>query len=512
MKQTILLLSLVILNITSAAQGIFNDNAHIVSNAGTYWVIEGGSFTLTNQSAAAPALIDNLNINSGASLTIGAGSHLTVSGAITNNAGTSGLVIKSDANGDGSFIGPATQATVERYITSGSWHLISSPVASATNALYTGMYMKQYSEATDAFGSLITATNVALTPGTGSVVWATAAKTVIYTGTINSGTIAVTTPKNNQGFTLTGNPFTSPIDWEVVSGWNKTKLSASIWVWNQTSGNYATWDGSLGTNNGSRYLSSGQGFFVQATGSGASLGILPGARLHNTVSLMKSVKVEPDILRVMVTGNSYSDEMIIANIPGALPGIDYSFDAQKMMGSEAAPQLYTVKAQTKMTIASFGTIDASTEIPVSIKVGAAGEYTLNFINNLNPGGLYTFLRDNQSMRITSVADMPAVTFTASPLDNPDRFTLLFNSQSIITGTTENKTGMIRVWNASNKLNVVIPDNEELVNIEIFNLNGIKLRTITTAPLRDIDLNLGTAMYIIRVKTTGQVKTSKIVIY
>ena len=111
-----------------------------------------------------------------------------------------------------------------------------------------------------------------------------------------------------------------------------------------------------------------------------------------------------------------------------------------------------------------------------------------------------------------MADMPAVTFTASPLDNPDRFTLLFNSQSSITGTTENKTGMIRVWNASNKLNVVIPENEELVNIEIFNMNGIKLRTITSPPIRDIDLNLNTAMYLVKVKTTKQVQISKIVLY
>jgi hypothetical protein len=467
---------------------------------------------VVNQSSASPAVCNNLTIESGAVLTIAAGKAMTVSGTITNYAGTTGLVIKSDATGDASFIGPATAATVERYVPASKWILLSSPVTSAINSLYTGMYMKQYSEAANAFGPLITATNVALTPGTGSVVWATAEKTVIYSGTINSGTITVTTPKTTQGFTLTGNPFTSAIDWNAASGWNKTNLSASIWVWNQTANQYATWNGSVGTNNGSRYLALGQGFFVQASTTGASLGIASGAQLHNSVSLMRSVKVDPDIMRVMVTGNNYSDEMIIANIPGALPGIDYSFDAQKMMGSEAAPQLYTVKAQTMMTIASLGTIDATTEIPVCIKVGAAGEYTLNFINNLNPGVLYTFLRDNQTMRITSVADMPAVTFTASPLDNPDRFTLLFNSQSIITGTTENKSEMIRVWNASNKLNVVIPENEELVTIEIFNMNGIKLRTITTAPIRDIDLNLNTAMYIVKVKTTKQVQISKIVLY
>jgi len=103
--------------------------------------------------------------------------------------------------------------------------------------------------------------------------------------------------------------------------------------------------------------------------------------------------------------------------------------------------------------------------------------------------------------------------SASTADITDRYAILFSEKSVITaiGKPENKTGTIRIWNSGRKLNIEIPDNEELVNIEIFNMNGIKIWTITSPPISGIALNLNPAMYIVKVKTKGQVKTSKIVI-
>ena len=71
----------------------------------------------------------------------------------------------------------------------------------------------------------------------------------------------------------------------------------------------------------------------------------------------------------------------------------------------------------------------------------------------------------------------------------------------------------------------LPEGQVIFRIEIahgrhfvqryknsFNLNEIKIRTITTPPIMDIDFNLNTAMYIVMVKTTKQIKTNKIVLY
>jgi hypothetical protein len=463
---------------------------------------------------ASPSICNNLTISSGAIVTIDAGKALTVNGTITNNAGASGLVIKSDDTGDGSFIGPSTQATVERYIPASKWVFLSSPVTSAVNSLYTGMYMKQYNETANVFGPLVTATNVPLTPGTGNSIWSTAAQTISYEGTINAGNVSVSTPRASQGFTLCGNPYTSAIDWNSASGWSKTNLAGTIWVWNQTTGQYATWNGSVGTNSGSRYLSSGQGFFVQAAATGASVGLMAGARLHNTVSLLKSVKVEPGVLRMIVTGNSYSDEAVVMIAEDALPAIDYRYDALKMAGSAEAPQLSTVKDGQSFTIASHSLADSTTVIPVTLKVAAAGTYSMNLSNSINTGGLNTFLIDKIAGTATSADLNPVYTFTASPSDRSDRFEVIFSSRSVITAIskTGEYRGDIKIWNSGRKLNIEIPENEELINVEIYNLNGIKVKSFTSGSLRDIDLNLNTGMYVVRVKTTKQVQISKIVLY
>ncbi len=463
--------------------------------------------TITN------AACNNLTLESGAVLTIQPGKVLTVNGTVTNSAGATGLVIKSDATGDGTYIGPSTQATVERYIPKNGWHLVSSPVAGATNALFTGMYMKQYNETADAFGNLVTATNVALTPGTGSSLWSTTDKTLTFTGTINAGPVAPSTPKAGNGFTLAGNPFTAPIDWNAASGWTKTNIAASTWIWNGTQ--YAVWNGATGTNNATQYIAMGQGFFVQATPGGAALSISESARNGQQVSpLFRSAKAQPELLRLTVNGNGLSDEAVVMIAADALATTDYRYDALKMPGSADAPQIAAIKDGKSFTIASLSSVDSTTVIPVTLKTGATGTYTLNLANTINTGGLNTFLVDKISGTATRTDLQPVYSFTSSPSDIAGRFEIVFRSQSVITAVQKSGEfrGDIKIWNSGRKLNIDIPSNEELVNVEIYSLNGIKVKSITSGSLRDIDLNLNTGMYVVRVKTTKQVKTNKIVLY
>jgi hypothetical protein len=88
---------------------------------------------VVNQPAGTPAVCHDLDIATGAVVTIAANSALTVGGTLTNPQ-SSGLVIKPD----GSLIqnSSAVQATMERDISgwgvptaSHGWHFLSSPVA-----------------------------------------------------------------------------------------------------------------------------------------------------------------------------------------------------------------------------------------------------------------------------------------------------------------------------------------------------------------------------------------------
>ena len=109
--------------------------------------------------SAYPTVLNNLAIQSGAILTVDAGMALTVNGTITNSAGTSGLVIKSDVTGDGKLINntPNTtpvSGTVELYLKGGSgewgpaYHYFVPPVASmAINNTTSGGHTTSYNTA-----------------------------------------------------------------------------------------------------------------------------------------------------------------------------------------------------------------------------------------------------------------------------------------------------------------------------------------------------------------------------
>lgn len=54
---------------------------------------------------------------------------------------------------------------------------------------------------------------------------------------------------SDEGWNLIGNPTASTLDWDEGTGWTKTNIDASIYIWdpNTNSGEYLTWNGSEGT-------------------------------------------------------------------------------------------------------------------------------------------------------------------------------------------------------------------------------------------------------------------------
>jgi len=549
MKRKICITSiLVIASISAMAQGIYNNSGarftfsgspYVVVNNGGYlssggWtkgsetlqftgttasdisgiaddyndiiVANSGGITLT---ASGTNTADNLTVSSG-SFTLPATKQLTVNTALSNSLGNSGLLLKSDASGNASLIqNNNVSASVELYLTGSKWHLLSSPVTANTNSVYTNMYMKQYSEAANAFGDFVSATNIALTPGTGNVIWATNTSTVNYSGFLNAGSIGpISCPRASQGFTLVGNPYTSAIDWNAASGWTKTNLGASIWIWNGTQ--YATWNGAAGTNGGSRYISMGQGFFVQASAAG-SLTMTSAVQVHNGVSLLKSAKVQVSQLRAKISGNAYSDEAIVLQADDALSEIDYRYDALKMMGIPEAPQLFILKDNKNFAMASISEIDSTTQIPLCLKVGVEAEYTLSLQNNLYFNELKLLLRDSKRNTITEVTENFRYTCQASPSDDSARFILEFKTTDVANALLNISASKISVWNAGQLLNIDIPSNETLTKLEIYDINGRKLLSRNKLSGSTLEMNLPPALYIVSVSTDKQFSNHKIVI-
>ncbi len=117
--------------------------------------------------------------------------------------------------------------------------------------------------------------------------------TLSTSGTINTGTISLRnwfnpgvttlsytagTPVSYRGFNLAGNPYPSTIDWQTYQSTNTgagiygKSISSSIYELNPKTQNYDVYQyGGAFTNYGTRYIMSGQAFFVLASGSTSSL-------------------------------------------------------------------------------------------------------------------------------------------------------------------------------------------------------------------------------------------------
>jgi hypothetical protein len=112
--------------------------------------------------------------------------------------------------------------------------------------------------------------------------WFSGAGTLDYT--------SVTGNDNIKGFHLVGNPYASTIDWETMgttsnSGIYTTNVSNTIYIMDPVTQAYAIYQkGGGNTLGASRYIPSGQGFFVLATDANAQITFRESSKVNNQVA------------------------------------------------------------------------------------------------------------------------------------------------------------------------------------------------------------------------------------
>ncbi|MEZ5082912.1 MAG: hypothetical protein R2750_05625 [Bacteroidales bacterium] len=451
------------------------------------------------------AIAGSLYMASGSTLEIASSGDLTVLGTFTNAGGT--LTIKSDASGTGSLIETSgVDATIERYLTPNKWHYISSPVSSLVSDVFEGLYLMEWDEPTEAW-TFIEDLGVTLNPTMyGYAVWADATSTVLFAGTTNVGAKSIGVTNNNidpfvgnSGFNFLGNPYPSAIDWDLDdgSGWTRTYVANSIHIWNQGAGNYGAYvkgTGGTGTNGVTNEIPQHQGFFVYCdddAGPGAGYGSLAvdnGARIHTTQEILKGGKVYSDNLNLIVTGNNYSDEIIIGINAETSINFDSQFDAKKMNGSEEAPQLYSMSNdEERLSINSLPEVTSNMTIPVGFKAGVETVYeiSLNQLNGFDETPLYL-----EDLKENIIVDMKAdvYNFTGSPNDMTDRFLLHFFNPEI-TGTGNiSANNNILVFSANNIIKIM--SNEQFSgDVKVYDILGQEVLSTKLNYASDHEINM-----------------------
>ena len=377
------------------------------------------------------------------------------------------------------------------------WHLISAPVSNATAMMFTGKYLQELTESTNAYTD-ITSDATPLTPMKGFALYGETGYTIDYIGLLNTSDQSFTYTASNQGYNLVGNPYPSSIDWNLVTKPGSLNNATYRHV---NAANWATYIAGVGNPLGTeKYIAPGQGFLVKATGSGA-LAITAAAKAHNATQFYKnSDDVVNNLVRLKVSGNGYSDEAVVRFLSDATAQFDGKYDAHKLYGDvKEAAQIYTL-GDIPLAI---NALPQTSSVPVGIHAETSGSYTLSALELKDLK--YVTLEDTKTGVFTDLSVKP-YTFNFTAGENEQRFILHFSALSV----NEKESTVANIYSNNQTVYVNMKDQVK-GDIFVYDISG-KLITskVSVQGTTEIGLNV-TGNYIVKVITKDNTEVKKVFI-
>lgn len=315
-------------------------------------------------------------------------------------------------------------------------------------------------------------------------------------------------------FELFGNPYPTAIDWSNASGWTKTNLNNAIYYWNPATSSYASFVGGSGSNGGTQYIPSFQGFLVNPNAANASLSVNNNARTAAQNPNYFRVALSDQVIRLQASSDNYTDETILKLAADGTSEFDGNLDAYKIYNSGSTPSLYTSLNGVNYSINSIS--DASEEeiIPLNFKAGFAGTYSLA-ATEIPTEDVEIFLEDKLTGTMNSLSLQPNYEFSAAKGENSSRF-FLHVKKSVLTNTTGSADAeQVLVYNVGEQLNVDFRNSvSDPSYLSIYSSNGIEVCkdvALQNSGLNSYNIKNGSGVYIVKITTGNNIVTKKIVI-
>ncbi len=301
---------------------------------------------------------------------------LWVQNGVFDNSGGKDIRLKSTSatetarlymlvSGTSDYLG---NITVERYLSSDTgWWMITCPLSGATLSswqdnvsFWCGSLCNFYSYNESVPGTNENGytcecinNNPALTPGKGFFYYKTYTSPKILDATKPPAKFTISLPvsytstgyPDDDGWNLVGNPYPCTIDWDAATGWTKTNIYAGIYIWRDDLQQYASYvSGGSSTNGGSRYIASGQAFWVKANASSPSLQATEDVKVdQNATFFVRKAKnnqifqnqpyMEIKIFVENTSNGWYRDESVVRFSNNFTPVFDSCCDAYKLFGN-----------------------------------------------------------------------------------------------------------------------------------------------------------------------------------
>ncbi|MFT5251608.1 MAG: hypothetical protein ACI87N_000592, partial [Flavobacteriales bacterium] len=492
------------------------------------------NFTITN----------TLVINIGKKLSVSSLYQLTALGTISNNGGTSGLILKSDPIGTASLIHNTNNvpATVQRYISGPTegWHFLSSPVSSqsfsgswlplGTYGNGTGYDLYLWDEPSFSFKYKLDTSSIGwnsvhpgsnFSVGRGYLYSVQATNpTKEFIGNLNNGPVnypitftETLDPKliALKGFNLVGNPYPSSIDWQATSGWDRSKLEVSsggsdMWVWNPTANNYGVFNSAsgVGTNSINRYLAPMQGYFVKAAATG-NLAFDNRVRSHTGAgNWFKNTGIKNPVIRIAVEsedGNGADEVLLQFGYADSNQGTSKLFSHVSK-----APSLYLSLEDEKYSVRYLTNTAENNAVPMEFKAGKEGVYKLLF--NYDSKELdFIQLEDRLLKTSTLIKPLSSYLFKSSKEESVSRFVLHFVAAENTTKNVLNGS----VYMDGSQIAVDLKGINGQTEIKLFDTAGklILQKYLEGNGLTKLDLNLATQILLVRLTNTKGTSSTKV---
>ncbi|HPR33015.1 MAG TPA: hypothetical protein PLK12_13000, partial [Prolixibacteraceae bacterium] len=306
----------------------------------------------------------------------------------TNNNGTAGLVIQSDATGTGKLVNNTTgvEATVQQFIAEDKWHYMGIPFAETPKVapMLKGLWVVGSDEQTATHNSgdgwsYLTANDV-LTSGKGFGVFHDLDTTITLYGTLKATeqVIPVSWKDGDHGWNLISNPFPCTADWDYIrTNSGLSNVNDAIYVYDPVSDSYASYvDGVTGgAETQDQNIAPMQGFFVRSTAEGT---ITFSENSKSVASgTFKSSSLDQLIRLTLISPNSQIDNTVVRMELQSTEKFDGHFDAYKLLSANSeTSQLYSVLNGDDYSINSIPDITEETVIPLRALTRQDGEHIL----------------------------------------------------------------------------------------------------------------------------------------
>jgi hypothetical protein len=469
-------------------------------------VNEGATLNLPGPNALSVNLLNgsfgeidgSATIGSGGTLTINPEAYLIVDGILSNYAGPSGILVKSDTSGTGSLITQLpVSGTVERYISGNEWHLISSPISNGLSGIFEGYYLQSFSEATSQYTDIQSLTDP-LTVATGFALYSESDMTAQFAGSLNTGYIEVPVTDLGDGWNLVGNPYPSSVDWYTY-GWSRNTLYNATYR-HVSSNTWASFVNGVGTNGGTNMIAPGQGFFVRAFAPGI-LGMNRVQTPFNTPFFKNTEGTGNDVVRLRLFNKNNTDETVVRIVPEATQGFDGDWDAFKLFGSNNdACQIFTKSSD----LLSINSIPAEAPVTVGVR-GKQGDTCLITSFDLNDFSQVT-LEDTRTGSLADLKVKPYV-FTLGPDSDDQRFILRFAPLAVDIKESET----FSVYSSDHTIYVNMADNKTSSRVLVYNSSGQAIACGQSSGGRYQVGIITPGLYMVKVITGSSSNTHKVVV-